>query len=1161
MLSFTLNLFPQSNNPLFQTPIFENISIEDGLPENSVTCILQDYLGYLWLGTQNGLVRYDGYSMKVFQPEDMNQEKLRQKGIVILYEDTEKTLWIGTLNGLYKFNRSDETFKCYKNLDNDVESINSDLVHSIYEDKKGRLWIGTHQGLNLFDRIKEKFTRYYFDLKETEVIITPTPNHYNLGVNAITEDPTTGELLIGTGLEGLWKFNYTQNTFTKYKIESIHVDRKIGYIQSFNTFEDNKIWMASYHTLCSLNPETGEFNSYIEFPVKEEERHWRPNFVNASILEDYNGLIWCAFNAGGKGIFCLDIKSKHFLNYKPVTEEQNKGYTNKIHMIYMDHSDILWVGTWGTGLWKWDRRKKKFLPANNSLNNFEAMSNFSVSSFIYDPTGFIWFSTSHGLEKYDLKSGMSYHYIQNESCLSQNNVYSTFIDKSGNIWLGTSSCGLIRFNPDDESYRYYFNDTNNPTNLGNKLITNIYQDHLGSLWIATDGYGLFRYDTVKNKLTQFKHDSNDPFSLTQNQPRAIYEDKNGNMWIGTNLGGLDEFNIDTEKFTHHGFNCVLAIHKDKANNFWIGDYFTGLNLFDRQGDSVVACYTREDGLTSYSMWGIIEDDSGNLWIKTDNGLFKFDILTKKFRRYTQEDGLLTNFFSPFGQDKSSDGIIYFNTNKGIFAFNPDSIKDDPSPPQVVISNISLFNRPEEKLNIDGFISEVKEITLPYNQNDLRFDYVGLQYSEPLKNTYKYILENFDEDWVEAETQRNATYTNLNPGEYVFKVKAANRDGVWSNNEASLKIIITPPWWKTNLAYLFFALVLISIVYLTWRLQLKRIRIKNEYKMSKFEAEKLQEVDELKSRFFTNISHEFRTPLTLILGPVKQMMEKLDSGKMKDDLTVVHRNANKLLELVNQLLDVSKIESGNMKLQVSAQNIIQLVKALVLSFSSYAERKGITLKFISFENEIITYIDNSKIEKIITNILSNAFKFTPEGGLIDVNVLKDKEYVNVSVRDTGIGIPKEKVQNIFNRFYQVDRSHKREQEGSGIGLALAKELIELHKGKITVESEEGRGTNFTISIPLGKDHLKPEEICVKTAEKDKEYEKEQIIIEADGDVKKTNRNKIVNELFKRESLPLLLIVEDNPDVRDYIIDNLNENYKILEAADGKTPETIKQIQGD
>jgi signal transduction histidine kinase/DNA-binding response OmpR family regulator len=661
---------------------------------------------------------------------------------------------------------------------------------------------------------------------------------------------------------------------------------------------------------------------------------------------------------------------------------------------------------------------------------------------------------------------------------------------------------------------------------------------------------------------------------------AIFEDSFGTLWVGTNLGGLYKYDRKTEKFLYSALNLIGPIYEDKEGNFWVADYFTGLNLYDREKGAVIASYGQEEGLASNSIIGILEDDQNNLWIATAFGLSKFNIKTRTFRNYYKEDGLPDNEFTIGNQ--GPDGKMYFNTNGGLIVFHPDSIKDDPTPPQVVLSGISLFNRPGEKLNYEGFISELKEITLPYDQNDLRFDYVGLHYSVPSRNKYKYILENFDDDWVDAGNQRYATYTNLDPGEYVFRATASNKDGVWNQTGISITLIITPPWWQTTWAYLFYILSTVGIIYFIWKAQLKRLRIKHEYEMSIFEAQKLHEVDELKSRFFTNISHEFRTPLTLILGPVKQVIERIKDEKTKDDLSIVHRNANKLLELVNQLLDISKLESGNMKLQTTPQNFIPLLKALVLSFTSYAERKRITLKFNTTENEIIVYLDKDKVEKVITNILSNAFKFTPKGGRIEVTVTRslsssvghshselDSEspnemkklkrvqldnYVEISISDTGIGIPKEKMSKIFDRFYQVDGSHTREQEGTGIGLSLTKELVELHRGKIEVESEEGKGTTVTISIPLGKEYLKPEEICESDKNEVSSETKETIYFE------ETKSEKFDLNLITQIEKPILLIVEDNSDVRNYIKDNLIKDYRILEAVDGEDGwnKSIEQI---
>ncbi len=585
--------------------------------------------------------------------------------------------------------------------------------------------------------------------------------------------------------------------------------------------------------------------------------------------------------------------------------------------------------------------------------------------------------------------------------------------------------------------------------------------------------------------------------------------------------------------------------EDKNSNLWIGTYMEGIYIFDKSKGIVVDRFTTEEGLIDNKIASIIMDDTDNMWLTNHSGLTRYNAGKKEFKHYGESEGLVENATdSWYPLFKNTDGKIYYCGENGFNFFNPEDIEDDPTPPQVIIKNVSLFNRPDEKIDYDEFISELKELSLPYNQNDLSFHYVGLHYGEPLKNRYNYILEGFDENWIDAGNQRTATYTNLDPGEYMFRVNASNRDGVWNATGASIKIIINPPLWATTWAYLLYIVFALSLIYFLWKLNLRRVRVKHEYEMSKFEAEKLHEVDEIKSRFFTNISHEFRTPLTLILGPIKQMIEKLNEGKMKDDLKLVHRNANKLLVLVNQLLDISKIESGNMKLRTTPQNIIPLLKALVLSFTSYAERKQITLKFNSSEDEIIVYLDREKIEKIFTNLLSNAFKFTPNGGSIRADVVKDNDQLRVSISDTGIGIPKEKLTKIFDRFYQVDGSHTREQEGTGIGLSLTKELVELHKGRIEVESEEGKGTTFTVNLPFGKDHLRPDEIC------EKEPEVVRAMPEIGDDIRKTDTSKIVLENLEKDSFPLLLIVEDNKDVRYYIKDNLKKDYRILEAVDGE-----------
>jgi signal transduction histidine kinase/ligand-binding sensor domain-containing protein/DNA-binding NarL/FixJ family response regulator len=1165
----------QNVHSQFNPPVFENITIKEGLPQNTVFCVLQDYLGYLWIGTEYGLVQYDGYSMKVFQPEEDNSGSISNGTIMTIYEDTNKTLWIGTDGGLNKFDRVNESFIKYRHNPDDSTSINSDYISCIYEDKSGGFWIGTYGGLNKFDRDKEIFTRYYLKDGDSGTGSSATHNKYNLSIRAIIEDPVSKDLLLGTRIIGLWKFNVKEKIFSKYKFSADNnFDKKIGFIQSFYKAKDGKIWIASVHTLSSLDPQKKTFKSYIDFPMIWDETYANSYQNFAGVIEDRDGFIWSGFFEGGQGVFCLNPTTENILQYNLSSEISKGTVYNKIMSLYEDRSGVIWVGTFLMGLKKLDKRKNEFQILRSDPNNFSnSLSHSFVYSVSYDPKGFIWFCTKRALDKYDIKTQTYKHYLTDEKCITES-FYFGIQDKSGYIWLGTTSCGLIRFDPSDESYRFYLNDPKESLNLINKQIIYMLQDHLGILWIGTMGFGLYKYDITNNKVTHYKSNPNDPSSLRQDQINVIIEDSSGTLWVGTNAGGLNKFDRRTEKFSYSSFYCIDAIYEGNKGNLWVADFPSGLNLFDYKKGIIKARYTLREGLASNDIQGILEDNQNNLWISAEIVLSKFNKKTKTFRNYYEEDGLPVRFTRRANCGKDSDGRMYFNTSAGELVFHPDSIKDDPTPPQVVLNEISLFNRPDEKLNYEGFISELKEITLPYDQNDLRFDFVGLHFSAPERNRYKYILENFDNDWVDAGNQRYATYTNLDPGEYIFRATASNKDGVWNETGISIKIIINPPLWATTWAYIFYALTFMSLIYFTWKLQLKRIKVKHEFEMSRFEAQKLHEVDELKSRFFTNISHEFRTPLTLILGPVKQIIERMKDEKTKDELSLVHRNAKKLLGLVNQLLDISKLESGNMKLQTVPQNIIPLLKALVLSFTSYAERKRITLKFNSTclpagkaEDELIVYIDKDKIEKIITNILSNAFKFTPDGGRIEVNVKTKPSsfpplvkgelkggFVEVSIRDTGVGIPKENISKIFDRFYQVDGSHTREQEGTGIGLSLTKELVELHKGRIEVESEEGKGTTVTISLPLGKEHLKPEEIC--------EPDKDEVSLEPKESMyfEETKTQKLDLNLITDTEKPLLLIVEDNSDVRKYIKDNLLKDFRILEAIEGEDGwnKSIKQI---
>ena len=1186
-LSLSHQTFPQTHIP--EKIQFKYFAKEEVFAENWIWRILQDHKGFIWTATNGGLVRYEGQKYKVYKHSSEDPNSLGANSVYILYEDKSGTLWAGTGGGgLNRYNSSEENFTRYVYNPKDTTSISSNYVMSIYEDKSGTLWIGTDLGLNIFDRSSEKFIHYKNDPKDLTSISSNV-------VTSIYED-SKNNIWIGTNDGGLNKFDPIKSKFTHYlnnpnENASLSSNRVTGICESMSgdiwisTFggglnklsnkddnyspvfkhfvhnpndltslsdnnissmyidPDNIMWLGTWggglnRTMQSLNDNSSpSFISYKHDP--DDPSSLSINNIR-HIYQDKSGLFWIATWAGRLHLF--DAKQKQFKHYKFNSDDPFSLSANAVLSIYEDRSGIIWIGTWDGGLNKWDRATNKFTHYKHDPNNPNSLSDNTVSSIYEDTSGILWVGTwNGGLNKFDRRTGKFYHYRHDPSypkSISDDRILSIAEDESGILWIGTYYGGLNRFEKHSESFSHFRPNPDYPNSLSSSDIHFLFIDNSGTLWIGTKrGSGLNALDLRTEKLLQYKHNPKDLNSLSNNKISSIYEDKSGTLWVGTQEGGLNKLDRVNGQFRH---------------------------------------FKMENGLPGNFVSGILEDDYGNLWISTTNGLSKFNPQTETFRNYDVDDGLQSNEFEELTAFcKSKTGELLFGGVNGFNIFFPDSIKDNTYIPPVYITDFYLFNKPVtigyDSLSSRTILSKsiiiCEEIELNYDDKVFSFEFAALDYHAPMKNKYAYKMEGFDKDWTFTDASRNlATYTNLNPGEYTFRVKGSNNDGVWNETGASLKIIILPPWYQTTLAFLIYILLIGSILSVTWKTQLKRIKNKHEYEMSRFEAQKLHEVDQLKSHFFANISHEFRTPLTLILGPSKQLIEKVKDEKANQELSLIHKNAKKLLALVNQLLDISKLESGNMKLLTSPQNIVSLMKALVMSFASYAERKKINLKFNSTEGEITVYIDWDKFEKIITNIMSNAFKFTPEGGNVEVTVQTKNQYLNVNIIDTGVGIPKERVSKIFDRFYQVDGSHTREHEGTGIGLSLTKELVELHKGKIEVESEEGKGTSFTVSFPLGKEHLKPEEIVDAMQEKvaeDKpgqkqEYEKEKIGYEKE--IESSAEFKIDNKLDNSDTLPLLLIVEDNSDVRNYIKENLKQNYRVLEAEDGEDGwnKSIEQI---
>ncbi|MBE0571459.1 MAG: response regulator [Ignavibacteriaceae bacterium] len=1173
ILILSCQTFPQTHIP--KKIQFKHLTTEDGLSSNLLTCVVKDKKGFIWIATLDGLNRYDGKKIMVYRYSEKDPHSIGANEVYYLCVDHSGTLWIGTdSNGLNRYNPEQDNFTRYLNPNDSTALANTILI--VIADKSGMLWLGTHHGgLHSFNPKTEKFTSYFNIPGDS----TSLSHNY---IWTLHQD-SKSNIWIGTIGGGLNKFNRESQTFTRYQhnlknTNSISSDLVPGICED----KSGSLWIGTYGGGINKLTFNGDNDSAVFTHYKFDPLN--PNGVSGNnidcILIDENNVLWFGTSETGlnRSISNLDDDSPlSVISYKHDPYDPSSLAGNSIRQLYEDDEGVYWISSYG-GLNIYNSNQKLFRNYKHEVGNPFSLQGDYVISLCEDKSGVIWLGTQNGgLNKWDRKTDKIINFINDPNdpnSISDNVVTSLGEDSEGFLWIGTYAEGLNKLDKKTEKFIRYKHDQLRPSSISEITIDRgiIEDKKSGLLWIATANRGFNIYNKETDSFFNINNNPDSLKILSSNLYTSLrLIDKNGIYWITSKEGGvvlynpekdeLNRFSSETATSSSLNSNSITFVYEDNSGFIWIGTYGGGFYKVERQYNQFKS-YLIQDGLPGDNVISILEDDHGYFWISTNKGLSKFNPTNETFRNYDVEDGLQSN---DMGKGiKTRTGEMIFICGSGFVIFHPDSIKDNIKIPPVYITDFKLFNKPfligfdslSGRTILKRSIIGCEEIELNHSDNVFSLEFVALDFKAPNKNKYAYKMEGFDKDWTYTDAvNASATYTNLDPGEYVFRVKGSNNDGYWNEKGASIKIIILPPWWRTNLAYFIYFLLIGSMVYFIWKAQLRRIKNKQEYEMSRFEAQKLHEVDELKSRFFANISHEFRTPLTLILGPAKNVLESTQEPKTKQNVSLIKRNAGRLLGLVNQLLDISKLESGNMKLQTTPMNVIPLLKRLVLSFSSYAERKRIKLKFSFEENEIMVYLDKEKFEKIITNILSNALKFTPESGSVEVIAHRSKRSINIKITDTGIGIPADRIEKIFDRFYQVDGSHTREHEGTGIGLSLTKELVELHKGKIEVESEPGKGSTFTVNLLLGKDHLRSEEIY--KPDEEKEYEKE---ISETEEEEESEPEGIRAGLIEKDSLPLLLIVEDNTDVRIYIKENLKIDYRILEAVDGEDgwEKSVEQI---
>jgi signal transduction histidine kinase/ligand-binding sensor domain-containing protein/DNA-binding response OmpR family regulator len=1152
----------------------------------------------MWFATEDGLNKYDGYNFTMYHHDPEDSLSISDNWVYTLHESHyagKHVLWIGTLyGGLNKLDLETEQFTHFRHDPEDPKSLSHDRISSVYEDSSGELWIGTWAGVNKLDRKIEKFIRYQHDPDNPNSL---SDNEYC----TLHESHIAGSSILWVGTwGGLNKFDRKTQKFTRYLYDRQNPNSlSNNNINGLFTDTSGMLWIATQEGgLNKFNIEAGLFTRFQHDP--DDPKSLGNNTVISIVESNFsnNNVLWItSFN----GLEQLDLATNQFTHYQHNPSNPKSLSDNNLHSMYKDRTGIIWIGTWGGGINKFSPERQKFAHYTHKPGDSNDLSNNYVNSITesecYEPNVF-WIGTKNGgLNKYSRDTGKFTHYRhdpENPNSLSDDLVIVTLeshFQGRDELWIGTYS-GLDKFDLNTKKFTRYQHNPDDTYSISNNIIRSIYEDKTGTLWIGTRNGGLNKFDRTSGEFNSHRYFIGEVLS--------IIEDDTGTLWAGTDQG-LFLYNSDTDDFSNYNHdpnnpyslshNSVLSIYEDKSSGLWVGTS-DGLNLYDRETKKF-ARYKVKDGLPNNVINGILEDDHGNLWLSTNHGLSAFDPKEKKFRNYDMYDGLQSDQFTIGASCLSKKGEMFFGGVNGFNIFHPDSIKDNPHIPDLYLTDFQIFNK---KVDVktgdirthDGtyylpkHISNISEITLSYKESVFSFEFAALDFFSPQKNRYRYKMEDVDPEWVYTDaSRRSATYTQLDPGNYIFRVNGSNNDGLWNKEGTSIKIIITPPWWWTTWAYSAYVLLFALTLYALRTYDQKRQRLKHDLELEHVHAEKLEEVDHLKSRFFANISHEFRTPLTLILGPLKQMISGDFKGNLIDQYKIALRNGERLLKLINQLLDLSKLESGKLKIQAQEIDIISLTNELVQAFESVAVRKNITLIFRTEIKSQEIYLDKDKYEKIINNLLSNAFKFTLEGGEIGVTIkilnfkhqntnkfqipnsklpitnsqspVPNSDFVEITISNTGPGISANHLNKIFDRFYQVDDSYTKDGEGTGIGLALTKELVELHHGEIKVESEIDKKTIFTISLPLGKEHLSEDEIVdaiidstLENGVRGLSKSLDEITISESSELyEKSGRSPA-------SSLPssIILIVEDNADLRKYISGNLDNQYRIFEAENGE-----------
>ena len=1132
---------------------FTNYNMSNGLIHNYIETIAQDNEGNMWFGSYGGASKYNGVFFENFTTAD----GLQDNRVFKILEDSRGNIWFATPGGLslYKPDTNDTEKKKFITY-NDKHGLTGNYARDVIEDQKGNLWIAGIKGVFKFTpHTVDKGDAYFSDMAE----ITGLANR---SLYCMAED-SEGTLWFGTS-EGVVRFDQAAVEGEKPSVIEYGLDDGLISNTITSILEDRggSIWFGSEGGASEYIKKDSLFINYTT------QNGLSDNFI-VCMVEDKAGSLW--FGTKGNGLCRFDGKST-------IEYTAKQGLPDKmLYTLVGNKNNDLWIGTENGTITKFAQRDKNQGSLLN-FSNVQGLKEDDILNMIFDSKGNLWYGSDYGLSRYSHNSVIQTW--DTAHGLNNNSVISLKEDRNGNIWFGTFNGGMSRFDG------YTFSNYTTEQGLVHNTVWNIYEDNSGAFWFATRG-GLSRFDG--ENFINFTTDQ----GLPDNKLSVLKQDKAGNLLIGTWGGGVSIIRkkwmemMDTK-------NTSLA----------------GKKIFEN--------YNTSHGLPNDVVYGILEDKDENIIIGTSYG---FTILkgglseNKEFiakagvEIYNQQTGYpIKDISNNYTMIIDTAGLIWAGTGKKLIRFDANEIQRNKKPPEVIIQHVNINHEKiswhslqsagvpksefltlsnivpayvNDELNVfgkklnekerDSLISKFRKVefdkispfnaipenlVLPFTHNSISFDFLGIETTKPYLVRYQFMLEGSDEKWSPLSSRTTVEYSNLWHGSYTFKLRAIGPEGLTSQT-TRFNFKILPPWWFSWWSITLYILFIFITIMGTRHYEMKRIMLKNELKIEKVTSDSLRNLDQLKSNFFANISHELRTPLTLILGEIESVLSTEADKSKKDKLHVADRNAKRLLKLINELLDLSKLESGSMVIAASSQNIVSFLKSLFFSFEAFAYGKKIELVFESKTEHIPVYFDPDKMEIILNNLLSNAFKFTPENGRISVIIGVDNDkMVQIHVRDNGIGIPADKVTHIFDRFYQVDGSDKHENEGTGIGLSLTKELVELHNGKIIVNSLENKGTEFIISLPLDAKEYENADIGEGVPKITISTPKQVGSISPPIEELKKPQTTAVE---KNENTELILVVEDNEDVRSFISENLVENYQVLEACNGE--EGLQMAQRD